>query len=324
MKTLVLRVLALALSTGFACNGDISTPSKAIKRDDSAYPLGIDLSGSLQNPAFSPDGTSIVFTRFRDGYNQGKSDLYIYNLETKKLSPLVSDGAGNVNLPGSAWNAAINSVVFSSEREPHDEIFFISATGTTGDEIKITNRQKKQSYEPTFSPDGKWIVFESHAIDVENDGMITKYKIDGSSEYIDLTTSNANCKQPNWSPVGDKILYQKIENGRWSIWMMDIQGKNKTKITSSNESATDAVFSNDGQWIIYSSENDAAEPANIFKISSSGGAPMRMTRYKGYDGAPSISPDGGRIAFESTNGDPEESKGTALWIIDISPTYRIL
>ncbi|HHG83573.1 MAG TPA: hypothetical protein ENJ82_02390, partial [Bacteroidetes bacterium] len=33
-------------------------------RADSAIILEIDLEGSLQNPAFSPDGKSIVFTRF--------------------------------------------------------------------------------------------------------------------------------------------------------------------------------------------------------------------------------------------------------------------
>jgi len=161
-------------------------------------------------------------------------------------------------------------------------------------------------------------VFESHAVDVENDGLVTKYKIDGTSGYIDLTLSADNCKQPNWSPTRDRILYQKQNNEQWDIWVMSIDGSNKTMITSGKGNKTDAVFSYDGAWIIYSSENDEVELANIYRISVSGGAPIRMTYYNGYDGAPSISPDGRQIVFESSPDSPEISSGTTIWILDIA------
>ena len=298
-----------------SCDDDIPTE---MTRHDSAHQLDINLSGSLQNPAFSPDGNAIVFTRFRNGYNEGASDLFIYNLTTHSLSPLISDDTGNVNLPGSVWDKTTDSIVFSSEREPHDEIFIIPASGSAGDEVKITARTDKQAYEPSFSPDGEWIVFESHVVDVENDGVITKYKVDKTSEYINLTPPDDNCKQPNWSPIGDKILYQKKNDGKWAIWTIDSDGNNPEMVTTSDENATDAVFSYDGNWIIYSSENDNVELANSYKIPVDGGTPTRVTNSRGYDGAPSISPDGTKIAFEATVWDPDESKGATLWIMDIS------
>jgi len=184
-------------------------------RDDGGITLDISLSGSLQNPAFSPDGNSIVFTNFKNGYNEEPADLYIYNLQSGQITTLVSDGSGNVNLPGATWNYAINSIVFSSSRDPHDEIYLIPENGSTGDEIKITDRRSTVAYEPSLSPDGQWVVFESHELDVEDNGIITKFKIDGSSAYIGLTSSTDDCRQPNWSPNGDKILYQKFETGQW-------------------------------------------------------------------------------------------------------------
>src|SRR5882672_12041695 len=39
--------------------------------------IPISTTGSLQNPCFSPDGSMIVFTRFRRGYNTGASDIML-------------------------------------------------------------------------------------------------------------------------------------------------------------------------------------------------------------------------------------------------------
>jgi len=288
-----------------------------IERSDGAKLLEINIDGSIQNPAFSPDGKSIVFTRFHDKYNKGAASLYIYNLETGVLKTLVSEGGTNVSLPGSVWNDSIKAIVFSSERnDNHDEIFMINENGTTGSEIQLTNRSNKQAFEPSFSPNGDWIVFESHNIDEEGSGVITKYKVDGSSTYVELTSDSKNSKQPNWSPKGDKILFQQEEDKQWEIWTMDIDGGNKTKITSGGEN-TDAVFSQDGNWIIYSSGGDDIKYANIFKIPVTGGTATQITNYKAYDGAPSISPNGLRIAFESYPGNPERSKGTKIYLLNL-------
>jgi TolB protein len=175
--------------------------------------LNIPLRGSLQNPAFSPDNKSIVFTRFTNGYNIEPAEIYKFNLNTEKLTLLVSNGSGNINLPGASWNNG--KIVFASTREPHDEIYIISENGISGEEIKITNRTNNVAYEPTFSPDGKWIVFESHILDMETGGIITKYKIDGSSSYIELTAKGDDCRQPNWSPSNNKYYIKnwKITNG---------------------------------------------------------------------------------------------------------------
>ena len=59
------------------------------------------------------------------------------------------------------------------------------------------------------------------------------------------------------------------------------------------------------------------ECANLFIVPVSGDDPIRVTYYEGYDGAPSWSPDGNRIAFESYPGEPDSSVGTTLWIIDV-------
>ncbi|VAX17322.1 tolB protein precursor, periplasmic protein involved in the tonb-independent uptake of group A colicins [hydrothermal vent metagenome] len=309
-------ILLLLILSLISCKEEVTEPTDTEQRNDDGIILNISLSGSLQNPAFSPDGKSIVFTRFINGYNKEPAELYRYDLFTKQLTLLISDGSANVNLPGSAWNGAINQIVFSSSREPHDETYMIIENGSPGDEIKITDRSDSVAYEPTFSPNGEWIVFESHKLDEEVNGIIVKYKIDKSSPYIYLTDSVDDCRQPNWSPSGNKILYQKFVNGQWDIWIMNTDGTDKTKVTSGSGNKTDASFSNDGQLIIYSTDFEL-DLSNIYKIPVTSGTPDRLTDYTGYDGAPSLSPDGTKLIFESFNGDPDNSTGTKLILLNL-------
>ncbi|MFH2008602.1 MAG: hypothetical protein ABI333_18590 [bacterium] len=95
---------------------------------------------------------------------------------------------------------------------------------------------------------------------------------------------------------------------------MDPDGAGQTQVTSGVGDKTDASFSPDGRHIVYSSSAGLAY-ANIFVISVDGGSPVRVTDYDGYDGAPSWSTPG-RIVFESFPGDPDDSAGTTLWVID--------
>lgn len=294
-----------------------TTTLPGIQREDGAYSVSISLDGSLQNPAWSPDSNSLVFTRFTDGYNSEPADLFVVDLGSLSIRTLIADGSGNVNLPGSTWNALTQKIVFSSSREPHDEIYLVADSGGPGDEIKITNRANLVAYEPSFSPDGLWIVFESHELDVEDNGMLVKYKIDGSMPYQDLTDPQDDARQPNWSPSGDKILYQKFSDEQWDIWTMNSDGTDHQQVTSGPGDKTDASFSADGEWIVYSSDQSGLEFANLFITSVQGGNAIRITQYEGYDGAPSWSPDGKRVAFESYPGDPDDTSGTTLWIIDV-------
>jgi hypothetical protein len=290
-------------------------------RKDNATKINIALSGSLQNPAFSPGGKYLVFTRFRNGYNKEPADLFIVDIETGKTRTLVSNDWGNINLPGSTWNKATNKIVFASTRDPHDEIYIIDSNGTPGTERQITSRKDYMAYEPSLSPNGEWVVFESHLLDVEGNGIIYKFPVAGTKPYLPLTGSLDDCRQPNWAPVGSRILYQKFDNGQWDIYVMGTDGNNTEKLTRGYGNKTDGSFSPDGKNIIYSSDEGSESYANLYSIPVIGGQSKKMTNYHyGYDGAPSWSPDGTKIAFESCQGDPDEGEGTSLWIIELKST----
>lgn len=315
ITTVSFSLLACGLLRG--CVSSCDSNGVESLRDDGAYQVEISQGGSLQNPVWSPDGQSILVTQFQNGYNGEPADLLTIDLRSNGVRTLVSDGSGNINSPGASWNEQTGQIVFSSSRDPHDEIFIIGAESAPGGEVRITDRGEMVAYEATFSPDGESIVFESHRLDVEGNGVITRYKVDGTEAYRMLTGVNDDSRQPNWSPMGDLIVYQSFSEGQWDIWVMDADGTARRRVTSGAGDKTDASFSPDGEWIVYSCQEPEKESANLYIVPVSGGTATRVTQFEGYDGAASWSPDGNSIVFESCLGDPDESAGTTIWVIDV-------
>lgn len=295
-------------------------------RTDGAIRLTLPPSGkSDQNPAFGPvQSRYIVFTRFSNGYNVGPAGLFLLNLITEKVTRLTPiEDQDNVNLPGSVWIIKMGEgrIIFASDRAEANDLWRISPNGSNFK--RITRHIERSIYmEPSWSPDGRWIVFETSKPGNSDDGRVStiwKVRSNGTGLTRLTGTSGLDDRQPNWSPKGDKILFQRriLPNGPWGIYTIDPNGNNLKRVTRSLSDDSDASWSQDGKFIVYSSDYGDIFKPNIFIIPTNGGTPIRVTNSTNADSAPSWSPINCWIAFESHESD---DKPAALWRIAAPPS----
>src|SRR4030043_1985350 len=85
-----------------ACSNDDDIPGQQVRLDD-AEQLTFSQNGeSAQNPAFSPDGKYILFTRFKNGYNEPPSELVKIKVKTNQEAVVrpAKILVGHIYMPG--------------------------------------------------------------------------------------------------------------------------------------------------------------------------------------------------------------------------------
>jgi len=188
------------------------------------------------------------------------------------------------------------NLIFDSNRTGNYEIYIITTAGRVS---QITNNPAYDSWWPKASPDGKNIIFYRTPKGV-HDKDYTKtnlWRIDSNGENAQLLIPDdgygwAVHGHAEWSPDGRRLL---MFGALGELFITDAEGKNPNKIDVSGQSGgiTDPAWSPDGNTIVYAYQND------IWKVSTSGGTPTRLTNDSINDYDPYFSPDGNSIAFLS-------------------------
>ncbi len=282
---------------------------------------------SSQNPAFSPDGNYILFTRFINGYNKPPSEIVKINIATRVETIIIpaQSGAEHISVPGSAW--VNGKICWSSDMAgASNEIYIANDDGTEIEQIRSHLESEGYYIEPVFNPlNTDKIIFEFGASD-NDPHQIAIVELDKSNK-VTFLTSNADFddRLPNWSPDGQKILFQRssAKADEWRINTADIDFSgtdprlaNESQIEQPDNSNCDNSWYFNGNYVLSSTEYNSEMP-NIFAISINGGNPERITLSKTDEhGAPSSSPNGKLIAFESHEGEDEEYP-SEIWIIEI-------
>ncbi len=274
-------------------------------------------SSDAVSPFGGDDNGPLFFAYQADG--KGQCNIY------KKDNPLASSMT-QVTSVEVAWfptyNSAIDKIAFSMD----NDIYTMPATkGKALTQITSTSDCKENH--PCFSKDGKYLVYDR----IQKSLYQSNYYYNTSNSEIwvrNLQTGENTLLGKGWSPSfspdGQKICFCKVDNSEASIWIMDIDGENQTKITDNKtlESAQRPRFSPDGKYIVFDA-SDKSDNMDIYIISTDGNDLTRITLNQSSDTQPYWSTDG-YIYFVSDRGNQKGNYN--IWRFKIandntSPTY---
>jgi len=199
-----------------------------------------------------------------------------------------------------AFSGANGRIAFTKQR-PYDggpgQIYLANADGTGLVALTTTRGWGSNNAQPTWSPDGGQIAFESNR---RGDTDLWTVAPDASG-LKELTFSPGFDGDPSWNPSGTKIAFETNRNGKYDIYVISADGTGEQRLTTDAANDQDPAWSPDGRTILFTSDRSGSRQIWTMNADGSGQRPLTSSPNVGGEN-PSWSPNGSQIAFDSDRG----------------------
>ena len=157
-------------------------------------PVTAQLTGSDNDPAYSPDGTKVAFTRTLGGNTDIWTISATGGMNTNRIT---NDPAADED---PTWSPDGKRIAFSSNRAPATDfqIYSVSSTGTEVDLNPVTTTLSGLDHDPVYSPDGTKIAF---ARLTSGNWNIWTISSTGGTNTNQITNNAANDFYPSWQSL---------------------------------------------------------------------------------------------------------------------------
>ncbi len=172
--------------------------------------------GTDFDPEIGAGGKWMIYASTRD---RPTADIYLQKVGTTTRQQLTGDPADD-RMPTFSPDGKMFAYV--SNRSGSWNIYLKDLAGNSRP-IQLTD-DDTDNYHPTFSPDGKKMIFTSYG---RQSGQYELVMIDVERPKTSKKYLGINGLNPQWSPDGSKIAYQRArERGTtwFSLWMVEVNG----------------------------------------------------------------------------------------------------
>ena len=241
--------------------------------------------------------TSIVFASDRNG----NKEIMIMDYDGYDQRPL--SGHRSISM-APAWSPPGDGLAYVSYFSGHPSIYWVALE--TGAKTPIVE-DGNHNFSPSFSPDGRTVAFTRS---VAGNSEIFSIPRRGG-QLVQLTNHPRIDANPAWSPSGSEIAFTSDRSGTPQIYIMDADGGKVRRVTREGSNNDGASWHPDGNRLAYAHRHESGNRFDIAVIDLVTLENRILTSGPGSHEAPSFSPDGSRITFESTRGGSRQ-----IWVID--------
>ncbi len=162
---------------------------------------------------------------------------------------------------------------------------------------------------PSWSPDGRWLVAESDA-----HGFSDVVKLAPGAEPVRLTTAPEGNFEPGVSPDGTQVVFVSSQTGDPEIYVMRADGTEVRRLTAFHKEDTAPQWSPDGKWISFLSDREGRPRVFLVKPDGTELRAVSGSAPTGNEREPAWSPDGQRLVFVGRLGE-ERSR---IWSVPVA------
>ncbi len=145
---------------------------------------------------------------------------------------------------------------------------------------------------PAWSPDSRQLAYVSFE---GNQSSIFVQTLRTGNRFKVSSKPGIN-GAPSFSPDGRKLVVTLGGvDGNLDIYVLDINSRRTTRLTTHRAIDTEGTWSPDGDYIYFTSDRSGGP--QIYRVGASGGTPERVTFEGSYNARPRLSPDGKRLAM---------------------------
>ncbi len=212
-----------------------------------------------------------VFSKKINGNSNESEEICTINIEGTDFQQVTNNNIWDIY---PAWSPAGDKIAFLSFREDDLDIYLMNSDGTFQEKLLDSG-----SHDADINWVGEYIAFTSRS-------SIWYAKSDGTNQTKVTNPpragewGNANLPfgdyDPCISPDGAKIAFERLEDdtsihGNYNIFLIDFDGSNETRLTSTGYSQGFPTFSNNGDKILFVvSAIDDAGKYDLYMMNSDG------------------------------------------------------
>ena len=239
-------------------------------------------------PRFSPDGGKLVWSCYdlREG-----SQLWMSDGKGDNAEKLVQDfGAKNFT-----WRSDSKAFVYAATHivnrfNAWSDIYLYDLESKS---ISALTRGAR-ARDPDFSPDGSRLLMVTNRA---QDNQLEVLTVDRQRKALTAVSDHTQFSTPRYSPAGDVFAVSVWQDGRRDLWLYDAgTGEPVRRLTSDMWNDREPDWSPDGRTLFFTSERSGVP--NIWAIDLDTEQLYQVTNVLTGATKPSISPDGGLLAYQ--------------------------
>jgi Tol biopolymer transport system component/DNA-binding winged helix-turn-helix (wHTH) protein len=259
-------------------------------------------------PRWSPSGQQIAFSR------RSKDGVAIYVLPALGgIERKLYEGPATAFSHAFDWSADGKFLAISQgdQDKTHARIALLAVTGSDTRGL-TTPSEKYLDIDPAFSPDGSTVAFVRTNVGGMVSELFTVPAKGGEAKRLTFDHRTI-CGSLAWTADGKEILFSSSRSGFPNVWRISASGGTPQPASGGSVNASSPAVSLKGNQLAY---EQMLFQDDIWRLDLTGkklrrGSPVPVIAATGVNIRPHYSPDGKKIAFQSSR-----SGYTEIWVCD--------